>query len=241
MKAIRTLLVLVALAAGWTPAQAQIPVTDVVSITTDVMNQVETIAQWVEQIAQMKAQYDQMQKEYEAMNGKRNLGEVLWDQAYREYLEEDWQDVYDKVRSGDYDGLSSRAKTVYNQSRYYDNCAHLEFEDAKAVCRARAYKAAQDKAYAVDAFVKAKGRLTQIEGLMKQINQTSDPKAIAEISARIGAEIGAIANEETKLRLFKMVSDSEDKINQQQTRELQARTWGAKGYGINAVTPTFNH
>jgi type IV secretion system protein VirB5 len=61
--------------------------------------------------------------------------------------------------------------------------------------------------------------LSQIEALMRQIDETEDPKAIQEIIARIGAEQAAIQNEQTKLSLFRMIADAQEKMVQQQHRE----------------------
>lgn len=85
-------------------AQAQIPVT----ITSDIpatLNQVQTMAQWTQQIAGMKQQYDQMQtdyqqmiRQYESTTGSRDLGQIMNDPKLRNYLPNDWQDVYDSVK-----------------------------------------------------------------------------------------------------------------------------------------------
>ncbi|MPN49131.1 Type IV secretion system protein virB5 [bioreactor metagenome] len=73
---------------------------------------------------------------------------------------------------------------------------------------------------------------------MAKINDTPDPKAIAELQGRIAAEQAMIQNEQTKLQLYAMVAQAEDKIQQQQQRELQARTWAARK-GIQATPITF--
>ena len=63
---------------------------------------------------------------------------------------------------------------------------------------------------------------------MAAINGTADPKAIAELQARISAEGAAIQNEQTKMQLFALASQAEDRLIQQQ-REANARTWSATG------------
>ena len=58
---------------------------------------------------------------------------------------------------------------------------------------------------------------------MNQINATSDAKSIAELQARIGVEQANIQNETTKMQLFKMMADAEEKLVAQQQRESTAK------------------
>ena len=85
------------------------------SITTDVMNHIESIAKYVERISQMKAQLDQTKRQYDALTGSRNLGAILNDPRYREYLPNDWQTV--TTRSGQVVTLASRAQPKRSTTR----------------------------------------------------------------------------------------------------------------------------
>lgn len=195
--------------AGWmlfgNHAQAQIPVTDGASIAQQVAAQVETIAKWKMQYDQMMDQINQAKQQYEALTGSRGLGNILNDPALRDYLPGDWQAVYDAVKTGGYAGLTGTALTVYEQNKVFDSCAHIVSSEQRTACEARAVKPAQDKGFALDAYNAAKSRINQIDQLMAKINDTSDPKAIAELQARIAAEQSNIQNEQTKLQLYAMV------------------------------------
>ncbi len=228
----------VALAMAGT-AQAQIPVTDGASIANNRMEHVENIAKYVEQIGQLKQQYEQMQQQYSALTGSRNLGEIFNDSALRDYLPSDWQKVYDSVRSGGYGGLSSSGKSIYDQNKVYDACASVTDSTQKSACEAAAVKPSQDKAFASDAFDSAEKRLGQIDSLMGQINQTPDPKAIAELQGRIATEQAAIANEQTKLQLYSMMAQAEDKIQQQRQHEINAKALSRRGQ-LDLEPMTFN-
>lgn len=219
-------------------ASAQIPVTDGASIANSIQQQIETMAKWKMQYDQMVSQIDQMKQQYQSLTGSRGLGNILNNPALRDYLPSDWQGVYDSVKTGGYAGLSGRASTIYEKSKVFDSCAHISVGDEKRLCEARAVKAAQDQAFALDAYDKAKSRLSQIDSLMSKINDTSDPKAIAELQGRIAAEQAMIQNEQTKLQLYAMVAQAEDKIQQQQQQELEARTWAGRK-GIQATPLTF--
>jgi type IV secretion system protein VirB5 len=82
----------------------------------------------------------------------------------------------------------------------------------------------------MDAYDTATSRLNQIEQLSKQINATDDPKAIAELQGRIATEQAAINNEQTKLQLYQMVADAQDKIQEQRQRELNVQAAARRGY-----------
>lgn len=218
-------------------AFAQIPVTDGASIGQQIAAQVETIAKWKMQYDQMIDQIDQAKQQYSALTGSRGLGNIMNDPALRDYLPADWQGVYDNVRNGGYQGLSGRGASVYNANKIFDSCQTVTAGDQRIACEARAVKASQDKGFALDAYDAAKGRINQIDQLMGQINQTQDPKAIAELQGRIAAEQANIQNEQTKLQLYAMVAAAEEKVQTQRQREIQARTWNAKkGIAVQPLT-----
>ncbi|MBS0225753.1 MAG: P-type DNA transfer protein VirB5 [Proteobacteria bacterium] len=229
------------------PAFAQVPVTDVAQITVHQTNHIEDIAKWVDsigkqvqQIEQLKAQYQQLQQQYQSMTGSRGLGNILNDPQYAQYLPQEWRDVYDRVRQGGYKGLTGTAQAIRDANKLYDSCAAKQGADQQ-VCQRQANKAAQDKAFASDAFDKAKARWEQIEGLVQQINGTTDPKAIAELQARIQGEQAALQNEHTKLQMFQMMAQAEDRLIEQQRREVNSKTWNSSGRGVSAQPLTFGH
>ncbi|MDH4909547.1 MULTISPECIES: P-type DNA transfer protein VirB5 [Xanthomonas] len=215
---------------------AQIPVTDGASIAQQVAAQVETIAKWKMQYDQMTSQINQMKQQYESLTGSRNLGQILNNAALRDYLPNDWQGVYDAVKSGGYSGLSGRALSIYEGNKAFDACAHFKVADQRTACEAQAVKGAQDKAFALDAYDKAKSRLTQIDQLMAKINDTPDPKAIAELQGRIAAEQAMIQNEQTKLQMYQMVAAAEDRLQEQRQRELNAKAGARRGWIQPQVT-----
>ncbi|OLK23338.1 P-type DNA transfer protein VirB5 [Xanthomonas oryzae] len=215
---------------------AQIPVTDGASIAQQVSAQIETIAKWKMQYDQMTSQINQMKQQYESLTGSRGLGNILNNPALREYLPSDWQGVYDSVKSGGYAGLSGRAASIYESNKVYDACAHYKVAEQRTACEARAVKGSQDKAFALDAYDKAKSRLNQIDQLMAKINDTHDPKAIAELQGRIAAEQAMIQNEQTKLQMYQMVAAAEDRLQQQRQRELNAKANARRGWIQPQVT-----
>ncbi|WP_372371946.1 P-type DNA transfer protein VirB5 [Xanthomonas axonopodis] len=210
-------------------AFAGVPVS-VVADVPSVLNQIETMAKWKAQYDQMVSQIDQMKQQKEAMTGSRALGKIFNDPALRDYLPKDWQNVYDSVRKGGYDGLSGKAASVYTDNRVFDACKHILGEAHRRACEAAAVKPAQDKAFASDAYDAAKSRLGQIDSLMSEINKTQDPKAIAELQGRIATEQAMIANEQTKLQLFSMMAQADEKLQQQRQHEINAQQLARRGH-----------
>jgi len=218
------------------PASAQLS-TIVVGDIPSTLNQIQTMAQWANQYQQMVSQLTQMEKQFNSLNGNRGLGQYMNNPALRDYLPADWQKVYDSVRAGGYAGLSGSGKAVYDANKIYDACTYITDDAQRGACQARAMKPSQDKAFASDAYQAAKARIDQIDGLMAKINDTQDPKAIAELQARIAAEQANIQNEQTKLQLYAMMAAAEDKVQAQRQRELNARTWAARGsIKVNPLT-----
>jgi type IV secretion system protein VirB5 len=205
-----------------------------------VEKQVQQIEQMRQQVEQAKAQLEQAKSQYQALTGSRNLGEVLNNPVYRDYLPQQWQGVYDSVRQGGYAGLTGNAKTIQANNQVFDTCAVLSRDpdkarakEAVAACQAAAALHAQQKAFALEAFDKARGRLDQIQGLMRAINATKDPKEIAELQARIAVEQAAIQNEQTKLQMYQLAAQAERDLQLQREREIEARRWSSR----KGITP----
>jgi len=199
--------------AGIGGASAQIPVTDVAGLT----QQIQQVVSWGQQLQQMKAQIDQQKQMYESLSGSRGLGQLLNDPTLRSALPADWQQVYAAIQKGGYSGLTGTAKAIRDANAIY-SCQGSAAADQQ-LCNRELNKVAQDKANAMAAYDAAGKRLDNIQALMTQIDNTSDAKAIGELQTRMQAEQAMIQNEQTKLMMFKMMAESEDKLIAQQKRE----------------------
>ncbi|MEE4821153.1 type IV secretion system protein [Pseudomonas alliivorans] len=97
---------------------------------------------------------------------------MFYDPKLREYLPQEWQAVYDSVKSGGYSGLDGRAEMIYAVNKVFDACQSFAQDEQRAACQAQAVKPSQDKAFALDAYDQAKGRLRQLDPLMAQIDKS---------------------------------------------------------------------
>ena len=200
----------------------------------------QQLAKMADQVTHTQAMLEQAKTQYTALTGSRNLGEILNNPAFRDYLPTAWQGVYDSVRVGGYAGLTGAAKTIQTKNQVFDACAAAardpdpaRAKEAVAACQGSSGLAAQHEAFTLDAFDKSSARLSQIEQLMSTINTTNDPKAIAELHARISAEQAAIQNEHTKLQMFELAAQSEKELQLERARQVEARFWSSR----KGITP----
>lgn len=187
-------------------AGAQIPVTDIALNTQTQTNQMANFAKFVEQVQGIQQQITQAKQQYEALTGTRNLGDLFNNPALRQYLPQDWTGLYDAVQSGNVAGISGKVQDIMNA-----NSSGTISEMNADIAARQARLAAVNKATGLAAFDAAMKRAEQIEKLIGQINSTQDPKAIAELQARIAGEQAAVANENAKLQLMAMLQQAEEK------------------------------
>jgi type IV secretion system protein VirB5 len=91
----------------------------------------------------------------------------------------------------------------------------------------RRTNAAAIQSIAAQGMANASARFSYLQGLMSQINSTTDPKAIAELNARIAAEQTMMTNEQTKLQQTISLMQSRDAITQQQQNEMAIQQTGS--------------
>lgn len=228
-------------------AHAGIPVTVVADVPSQ-MNQVQNYAQMLkeyatlmEQLEQMKQQFAQMEKDYQSITGTRNLGQILNNPEFKQYLPDNWQQVYSSIRNNGYKGLTGTAKALRDASKVFDACTNIQDRTEKQICEASSVKPAQDQAFALDTFKKSAQRTEQIEGLMARINSTTDPKSIAELAARIQAEQAMLQNEQTKMEMYLASSQAEQNLIKQQAEEAIAKYRYSTNNGEKVPPMTFDN
>lgn len=188
----------------------------------DVSNLAQTIQQVVNDITKINNQVQQitqLRQQLASINGTRSLGNVLNDPMLRNYVPPEAYRVVNAVNSAGYSGLMSSAKTLRDAAMVY-NCMDLT-GTARTNCQAALARPYQHKGLLQDAMKSAGGRLAQIQGLMDQINATTDQKSVQEIQARIGAENALLAHEMSQLQMLHGLADSEERIDRSIDRERQ--------------------
>ncbi|MEA3099135.1 P-type DNA transfer protein VirB5 [Caballeronia mineralivorans] len=178
----------------------------------------QNVAQAIATVAKLEQQVQQEIQLYQSMNGTRGFGQLLGNPVLANSLPSNWMSVYTSVQNGGYSALTGSAQALRSASEIY-NCQDQSGVDAQ-VCQRALNKPFQDKAFGMQAYQTELQELNQIQSLMQQIDVTQDPKGVAELQARIQSESTTVGNEMTKLQLFNMLAESEDKLIAEQQSEL---------------------
>lgn len=242
MKGFRLALALVAGAAVVLPG-AVMP-RPAYAITTIVYDP-SAVAQMVQQVAQLKAQLqtltntytkvtqqlEQAQSAYKAVTGTRNLGDVFNNPMLRKYLPADMKKVYDASRAGGYQGITGSIDAILSSEALTGSVAQQQ----DAIKKRRRNSAAAAQLAAQDAYAGVEARLNQIDQLASKINETTDPKAIADLQARIAIEQSRIATEAQKLQLMSYMAAAQDKLAREQEREVHRKIWASTNSGMPSI------
>jgi type IV secretion system protein VirB5 len=213
-------------------AFAGIPVIDVASVAvqqTQLTQAIQQVAAWVQQYEQMMQQIQQMQQQIQNTTGGRGMSELLNSPAYqqaRRTLPPDAQQVLGLANGGSYGNLASSISSIKRASSTLDSNS-FSSPTAAGQWDADLNQAASHQALSMQAYSDAAPRLKNIEDLIAQISQTQDPKAIAELQARMSAEQAVIQNEQNKIQAMSMLVASQEKMAQLRDREISIRSAGS--------------
>ncbi|CAJ5661383.1 P-type DNA transfer protein VirB5 [Burkholderia pseudomallei] len=178
----------------------------------------QNVAQAIATVMQLEQEVQQEIQIYQSTVGTRGFGALLTNPVVANSLPSNWQGVYTAVQNGGYAGLTGSAQALRSASEIY-NCEDQAGIDQQ-VCQRALNKPFQDKAFGQQAYQTELQELNQIQSLMQQIDVTQDPKGIAELQARVQTETTAVGDEMTKLQLFRMLADTEDRLVAEQQSEL---------------------
>ena len=200
----------------------------------------QNVVQAIATVGQLKEEVQQEIQLYQSMNGTRGFGQLLGNPVLANSLPSNWTSVYTSVQNGGYSGLTGSAQALRSASEIY-NCQDQSGVDEQ-VCQRALNKPFQDKAFGMQAYQTELQELSQIQSLMQQIDVTQDPKGVAELQARIQSESTTVGNEMTKLQLFKMLADTEDKlIAEQQSEVVLSRAGNTTRLQDQMVPATFGN
>lgn len=232
-KLMRRLFAAFALIAGVNSAHAGIPVIDVANLANSIQQVIawgQQYTQMVDQINQMRQQYTQLQNTYNSMTGNRGLGTLLngaVDQAARRYLPSSGIDL-GQLATGTVPGYGPLQSTINRYKSMVTTMPSGTFTSGSYEARAldaRVNSMATQQALGEASFTSSSQRTTDLENMIQTIGVTGDPKAVAEIAARISAQQALIANEATRVQTLTYMQQLEQQKNEQAAREVVAK-WG---------------
>lgn len=220
---------------GASQASAGIPVIDASSLA----QQIQQVVAWGKQYQQMVQQLQQLQQQIDSVTGSRGFSSALNSAAFqqaRRMLPQDAQTLLNLANGGSYGNLANsingikQATTTLSTADFGSNKAADQWMNDLN-------RAANNKALSIEAYNSAQQRLSNLEYLISEISNTQDPKAIAELQARINVEQGLIQNEQAKIQAMAMLVDAEQQISEMQAREVSIRSAGTNR-NIPKVTVT---
>ncbi len=207
----------VLLSIGITPSAQAIPVVDA-----------GAIAQLIKQVTAMKQQLTvardhltQAKQTFQSMNGSRGM-EKLLSGTVRNYLPADWAQLDAAIRQGigSYQALAADVQAAIQGNAVLSAQQLALFSPAeREQLDAARRSAAMLQVTARQALSATSNRFASIQQLIDAIPRAQDPKAIMDLQARIAAEQGMLANEQTKLQVLYQAAQAEEWARVQRARE----------------------
>jgi type IV secretion system protein VirB5 len=217
-----------------------------IDIVNDPAHMAETIAGWaanhqdeirqfntmVEQLRELQQTYQMVTSTYNAVTGSRGLGAVqTLTNASRNYLPASTGDLLDTIdgASQTYNQMSGMVQNFTDQNAILNGNAINSLNmtgQQLALFSQRRKNAAAIQATAQQSMNAAGQRYAYIQQMIDNINNTNDPKAIAELQARIAGEQVMLQNDQSKMSQMYAYLQNQERINQQQMRELSVQQIG---------------
>lgn len=166
------------------------------------------LTQQMVQVQQLFQQIQNQEQQYQALTGNSSFGNIMNDASLRNYLPEQWQNIYDQAKGGSLSGISSSMRSIEQQEG---------MTDATTVGQQRYYDTlATNKAMNEQAYSATMARLNNIQALMQQSNTTQDPAQKADLQNRMAAEEAMVTNDQTRLQLSAQLQQTELKLAEEQ-------------------------
>jgi type IV secretion system protein VirB5 len=198
-------------------ANAQWAVVDVGAIA----QLIQQIAKMEQQLTTMQAHLRQAEQEYQSITGDRGM-ENLLSGTVRNYLPPDWQTLQAAVTqtSSSYPALSAAAQSSLNSNAVLTS---QQLAGMSPVERAQVVAARQSvamlQATTSQALTTISSRFATIQQLITAIGGARDQKAVLDLQARISAEQGMLANDQSKLQVIYQGAQAQQWAQQQRNRE----------------------
>lgn len=197
-------------------AWAQWAVVDAPAIV-QLIQEVQTTAQ---QLQTAKAQLLQAQQALQTMTGDRGMEQLLGG-TVRNYLPANWTQVTGVLQgSGGFSALSAEVQGIVAASTVLSpqRLATLSPGAQQLIQNSRQWSAMQ-QALSHQALSNASSRFAAIQTLIAAISSATDQKGILDLQARVGAELGMLQNEQTKVQILNQATQAQESSMRQLRRE----------------------
>lgn len=205
------------LCVGVQPAAQAMAVVDIRAIF-QLKQQVQMMTK---QLSTAHDQLTQARQTFDALNGGRGMEQLLAG-TVRNYLPPSWAELDSAIRQGvgAFQALASEVQATIEGNAVLNGpqLAGLSPVERQQLDAARR-SAASLQVMARQALSETSNRFGAIQKLIDAIPRAQDPKAIMDLQARISAEQGMLANEQTKLQVLYQVAQAEEWARVQRARE----------------------
>jgi type IV secretion system protein VirB5 len=198
-------------------AHAQFAVVDVGAIA-QLIQQVKLIEQ---ELQTAQNDLNQARQAYQSMTGSRGMQNLL-SGTNRNYLPSDWTQVLGTLNGsvGTYGALSASIQTAIGANAVLTASAVAALSPAeRTLLQSQRQNAALLQGLSEQALSTTSSRFTSMQQLISTIGMATDPKAILDLQARIGAEQAMLSNDQTKLQVLYQAAQAQQWALQQRTRE----------------------
>jgi len=191
------------------------------------INSVEQLNQLIEQVETAKSQLDQAKAQLAALTQSSGFGYVLANPDIKDQLRgalpAQAQALLDRLGNPD-SALSGAVNEVVNQVK-----APVNFtQDRETLAKRKLNIEATAKAMAQRAYDAMTKRLEVIDGLQSKINETTNPKEIAELQARIAIEQANIQTDQTRIQLAQQQLQAERALLDARAERVYGGWFGAR-------------
>ncbi len=183
-----------------------------------------------QQLAIAANQLQSAQQALQAMTGSRGMAGLLGG-TNRNYLPVNWGQVINALQgsgTGGYASLSTDVQSAIaaNAVLSPQRLSTLSPADQQLIQESRQWSAMQ-QALAHEALANSSSRFAAIQSLIAAISTAADQKAILDLQARIGAELGMLQNEQTKNQVLYQATQAQESAIRQQALERVIEAHGS--------------
>lgn len=227
---------LLAAAAALAPLQthAGMPVIDFAAVAS----LAQQLMAWQQQLSGMQKQYGQLQQSkdqltqtYQAMTGARGMEQLLATPASaRNYLPSSHRELMSALSGipGSYAGIADQVEAIMKaNSILSDPQMQALSPEMRQVVEQGRHATAMFGGMTRAAYQHTSERFAALQQLIQHIGSAHDPKAIADLQARIQSEQAMLTNEQTKLQGLYEMARSEEAMRRQRLRERAAADIGS--------------
>lgn len=205
-----------AMTIGFTPAShALFGVGDIVFDPTAVMNLVKQLSEMAKQYQAIVTQIQQAERAYNSITGIRSVGGLfmaLNDRLVYNSLPPEAQLLVKDTRGlmGQFSELSRRIEDAQRETTALTNGSFKDINSPGAIMWKDAVQRIASQYGTGETLYKgATVRVQKLEDLVRAIGTAGDPKAIADLNARIAGEQALLQNELIKLEALRMVQHAQ--------------------------------